>query len=213
MITVLGRATSSNVQAVMWCAAELELEVDRQDYGFGYGGTDTPEYLAMNPNGLIPVLIDGENAPLFESAAIVRYLAAEYGDGGPFWPSDPAARAQIDKWAEWGKTTLAPAIAFPIFWAKVRTPVDKQDPAAIARGIAGFEAKLDILAPLLESAEYVAGPAFTVADIMVGHLLFRWFDMDIERKDRPALEAYYDRLKARPAYAEHVMVSYDSLRA
>ena len=109
MLTVYGRATSLNVQVVMWTLAELDLPVDRIDIGFGFGGTDMPEYLAMNPNGLVPVLKD-ENVTLFESAAILRYLAARYARF-PFWPEDPVARAPVDMWAEWSKTTLQPSCA------------------------------------------------------------------------------------------------------
>jgi len=109
MIRVLGRKTSSNVQIVMWCLAELGLKSEREDRGHSFGGVDTPEYLAMNPNGLVPVLIDG-GAPIFESMAIIRYLADTYRKEESFWPTDPANRAQIDKWAEWGKNTWGSAI-------------------------------------------------------------------------------------------------------
>ena len=116
MLTVHGRATSLNVQAVMWLLAELDLPVERLDVGFPFGGTDTPEYRAMNPNGLVPVLVD-EHVTLFESAAILRYLAARHGRF-PFWPEDPVARAPVDMWAEWGKTTLQPSFLRPVFWSR-----------------------------------------------------------------------------------------------
>jgi glutathione S-transferase len=110
MVTIWGRATSSNVQAAMWAAAEVGLEVERIDVGGKYGGTDTPAYRAMNPNGLIPVLKDGDLV-MFESSAILRYLAARYGDE-TFWPSDPVIRARLDTWAEWVKTTLCPVLVY-----------------------------------------------------------------------------------------------------
>ncbi|MGA2486061.1 MAG: glutathione S-transferase N-terminal domain-containing protein, partial [Roseiarcus sp.] len=99
MLTIWGRKTSSNVQAAMWCVGELGLAYRRHDIGHAYGGNRTPEFLAMNPNGLIPVLRDGDDEPIWETGAILRYLGAKYGDD-PFWPRDPAARAQVDKWAE-----------------------------------------------------------------------------------------------------------------
>lgn len=212
MITVYGRATSSNVQAVMWTIGELGLAHERRDLGHRHGGLDTPEFLAMNPNGLVPVIRDGEDAPIFESGAIVRYLAARYGDED-FWPRDPARRAQVDKWAEWGKVTVAPLFTMPIFWHVVRTPRGERDPARLARDIAALGARLAIADRQLRENPFLAGRALTVADIMFGHLLYRYFDIAIERPALPALEAYYARLCERPAYRTHVMVSYDELRA
>jgi glutathione S-transferase len=212
MLTVYGRATSSNVQIVMWAIGELGLEYERLDYGHVHGGVDTPEFLAMNPNGLVPVVVDGDGSPLWESAAILRYLGARYG-GEPFWPADPLARAQVDMWAEWGKTTLYQAFVTPVFWAVVRTPAAKRDEAALAKSLKRLDGVLDILDARLDVEPFVGGPDFTFADIVVGHVLYRYFTMDIPRSSRPALERYYFHLCARPAYREHVMVSYDSLRA
>ena len=118
MLTVYGRATSSNVQAVMWGIGELGLPHERLDYGHVHGGLDSDEYLAMNPHGLVPTLKDGDVA-IWESCAILRYLAARYGDGGAFWPADPVARAPVDMWAEFGKNEMAQAFTAPIFWSRV----------------------------------------------------------------------------------------------
>lgn len=212
MLTVYGRATSSNVQAVMWAIAELGLEYERLDYGHVYGGVDTPEFLAMNPNGLVPVVVDGDGPPLWESAAIVRYLGARYG-AESFWPADPLARAQVDMWAEWGKTTLCGAFTMPVFWALVRTPAAQRNEAAFAKALRRLDRVLDILEARLSELSFVGGNDFTFADIIAGHVLYRYFTIEIPRSSRPALERYYADLTARPAYREHVMVSYDSLRA
>ena len=211
MITILGRATSSNVQAVMWGLGELGLPHERLEYGHVYGGTDTPEFRAMNPNGLVPVLKDGD-LTLFESCAILRYLGARYGQA-PFWPQDPVARAPIDVWAEWAKTTLASGFTGPIFWAVVRTPPARRDEAGLARALAAHERHLSILEAKIGENPWIMGEDFTLADIVAGHLLYRYFTIDIPRPERPVLTAYYARLTARPAYAGHVMVNYDALRA
>ena len=211
MITVYGRATSSNVQAVMWGIAELDLPYERLDYGHVYGGLDTPEYRAMNPNGLVPTIRDGDLV-LWESCAILRYLGSRYGRF-PFWPEDPVARAPVDMWAEWGKTTFVRDFNVPIFWATVRTPPSKRDPAALAAALKQFDHQLDILEAQLRTHPYVTGDDFTLADIVIGHDLYRYFTIDIPRRDRPTLAAYYARLTARPAYREHVMISYEPLRA
>ena len=121
MLTIWGRRNSSNVQSVMWCVGELGLKHRRLDVGHKYGGNDTPEFLAMNPNGLIPVLRDGDDEPIWESGAILRYLAARYGDDS-FWPREAAARAQIDKWAEWGKLNVAMEVNRGLFSPIVRAP-------------------------------------------------------------------------------------------
>jgi glutathione S-transferase len=211
MITVYGRATSSNVQAVMWGIGELGLPHQRLDYGHVHGGTDTPEYRAMNPNGLVPTIRDGDLV-LFESCAILRYLGGRYGHA-PFWPEDPVARAPIDVWAEWGKTTLIRAFNVPIFWAVVRTPPSQRDPRALACALRTFDGQLEIIEKRLGRRPYVTGPDFTLADIVIGHTLFRYFTVEIPRRAWPGLEAYYARLTERPAFREHVMVSYEPLRA
>jgi glutathione S-transferase len=211
MITVYGRATSSNVQAVMWGIAELGLEHERLDYGHVHGGTDTPEFRAMNPNGLVPVIRDG-GLVMWESCAILRYLAARYG-GAPLWPGDPVARAPVDMWAEWGKTTFHRDFAGPIFWTMVRRPAAERDAARLEAALARFDRHLAMLEDQLGDNPFVAGGDLTLADIVIGHLLYRYFTLDITRETRPVLSAYYARLADRPAYREHVMVSYAPLRA
>ena len=101
-ITIWGRKSSVNVQLVLWTLDEMGLDFDRVDAGFIYGVVDSADFCKMNPNGLVPVLVDGDAAPIFESGAILRYLASRYGDNN-FWPEDAVARAQIDKWARWAK--------------------------------------------------------------------------------------------------------------
>ena len=210
-ITVWGRLSSSNVQVVLWCLDELGLDFKRIDAGFTYGVVDTPQYLGMNPNGTIPTLIDGESPPIFESGAILRYLAASYATDS-FWPSDPVARAQIDKWAEWAKINIANLFTAPVFWQVVRTAPSRQDPEMIARNIAALTKYLKIAEARLAQYDYLAGDQFTLADIQMGHCLYRYFDIDIARADLPHLRRYYDRLCQRPAYAKYVMADYSELR-
>ncbi|MEL7257414.1 MAG: glutathione S-transferase family protein [Pseudomonadota bacterium] len=211
MLTIYGRATSSNVQLVMWAVGELGLPYERLDYGHVYGGLDTPEFGALNPHRKVPVLKD-RDLVVWESAAILRYLATTYGDGSSFWPSEPAARAHVDMWAEWGKNELCNNFTVPIFWSRVRTPAADRDEDKLASAISNFDAYMSILATQLGDQPFVCGQNLTTADIAIGHLLFRWFTMDIPRAENPRVEAYYQRLTERPAYREHVMVSYEPLR-
>ena len=212
MLTVWGRADSSNVQAVMWGIGELGLPFTRLDVGHRFGGNDTAEFLAMNPNGTVPVLSDDGGPPIWESAAILRYLAGRYG-ADPFWPEDLTARTQVDQWAEWSKINVALAFTGPVFWRVVRTAPAKRDPAAIRAGVAALEAKLALAEPRLARHAYLVGGDLTLADILFGHVLYRYYDIEIERGDLPALAAYYARLTERPAFRDHVMLPYEALRA
>jgi glutathione S-transferase len=212
MLTIWGRRDSANVQAVMWAVGELGLAYERHDVGHRFGGLDTPEFAAMNPNRLIPVLRDGDGAPIWETGAILRYLAARYGSQ-TFWPRDAVDRAHVDKWAEWAKVSIAAAFTGPVFWAVVRTPPSRRDSAALERALATLGEWLEIAERRLEKSAFLASDALTLADVPFGSLLYRYFDMEIPRPDLPALGRYYDRLRQRPAFREHVMVAYDALRA
>lgn len=211
MLTLYGRATSSNVQAVIWAMNELGLTFDRRDVGGSFGGLDTPQFRAMNPHGRIPVLMHNDGPAIFESMAILRYLGAVFANA-PFWPADPVARAQVDQWAEWAKMDVANNFTGPIFWRVVRTPPERHDHGAIRAAVDKFERELASAEQQLSSRDFLAGDELSLADIPLGHVLYRYFDIDIERRDFPALKAYYQRLTQRPAYRESVMISYESLR-
>ena len=150
----------------------------------------------------MPVLQDGDDPPLWETGAILRYLAGRYGSDR-FWPSDPAARAQVDKWAEWAKLNIALNFTTPVFWRVVRTAPENRDPPAIARAIAEFETGLKIAESRLARRPFLASDDLTLADIQFGHVLYRYYDIDIPRADLPAVAAYYARLAERPAFREH----------
>lgn len=211
MLQIWGRRTSSNVQAVLWCLHELNIPHKQYNVGHRYGGNDTPEFLTMNPNGLVPVIRDGDSEPLWEAGAILRYLAEKYGNND-FWPKEPAARAQVDKWAEWSKINVSLGFTGPVFWRVVRTAPSKQNPSAIKAAITSLDKFLDIADTQLKERPFLAGDKFTLADIQLGHVLFRYFDIDIQRKQRPNLERYYADMVARPAYKENVMIDYEDLR-
>jgi glutathione S-transferase len=210
MLTVWGRRNSINVQKVMWTACELGLEHQRIDVGGKFGGLDTPEFRKRNPNGLIPVIDDG-GVVVWESHAIVRYLAAKYG-AGSLWPDDPARRSVSDRWIEWVQTTLQPAFIGGVFWAAFRTPKEQQNPAAIGRNVKRCGELFRMLDRELETRPFLSGPDFAIGDIPAGTQIFRYFELDIERPPLPHVEAWYARLKSRPAYREHVMVPFEDLR-
>lgn len=211
MLTVFGRKTSSNVQALLWCLDELQLKYTRLDYGHKFGGVDTAEFRQMNPHGLVPVLVHDAHPAIFETGAILRYVAAIFAKS-PFWPADPIARAQVDKWAEWAKISVALKFTGPVFWARVRTKPSLQNSKTLKSAVTLLEQQLATADRELATRAFLAGPEFTLADIQMGHVLYRYYDIDITRADLPNLRAYYDRLTQRPAYRAHVMTSYEDLR-
>jgi glutathione S-transferase len=211
MLRIWGRKTSSNVQALMWAVGELRLPYERYDIGHRYGGTDTPAFLAMNPNGTVPVLRDDDGPPLWETGAILRYLCHRYG-AAPFWPADLATRTEIDMWAEWAKINVTLAFTAPVFWRIVRTAPAHHDHTAIRTAMQKLSTVFDVAEARLADRSYLAGETVTVADIQFGHVLYRYYDIDVTRPEHPAIRRYYERLTQRAAFRDHVMVSYEDLR-
>jgi glutathione S-transferase len=209
MLTVWGRATSSNVQKVMWAVGELDLPHQRIDAGGPYGGLDTPEFAAMNPNRAIPT-IDDDGIIVWESNAIVSYLSTRYGIG-TLYPDDWPRRAAAHQWMDWMQATFY-RDWIDLFWGLVRTAPSKRDAAALAGMAERCGERLQRLDAHLADHPYVTGASLTMGDIPIGSTLYRYFDMETERPSLPNVEAYYARLRDRPAYQAHVMVSYESLR-
>jgi glutathione S-transferase len=201
MLEIWGRSSSSNVQKVLWCCAELGLDYRRHDIGREFGGNREPAYLAMNPNGLIPTLTDGELV-IWESNAILRYLAHRY-DGERLYPKSLAARSQVDQWLDWELGTLAPAI-FPVFWGLIRTAPEQRDEKALAGATEKLIELWRLLDGQLAKRPYVAGDRLTLADIAMGNSVYRWFAFPIERPKLPMLRAWYDRIAGQPGFKEHI---------
>ena len=196
MITLWGRADSLNVQKASWILHELGLDHDRKDVGGPFGGLDTPEFLAKNPNGLIPVLEDGD-VVLWESHAIVRHLARTR-DAGGLWPSTPIDQAKADQWMDWVLTVLWPPIR-TVFLQQFRTPEDKRDAALITANLTQSEGVLNILDDALETG-FLANSDFTAADLVVGTVVNR-FLMLKDRSDLPRhVQAWFEPITARPAF-------------
>jgi glutathione S-transferase len=205
MLEIWGRKNSFNVQKVLWCCDELEIPYQRHEAGGLFGGTGEDEYLQRNPTGLVPTIIDGD-LTLWESNTIVRYLAASYGAGG-LWPENPAERALADKWMDYQLGTLFPAFKGALL-GLVRTAPEDRNPEKIEASIRATAGVIAVLDAHLEDNDYVAGSSFTMGDIALGSLVYRWLGLDIERPDLPALRSWYERLTDRPAYQKTVMVSF-----
>jgi glutathione S-transferase len=202
MLEIWGRPYSSNVIPVIWTAAELDLDWRLMLAGGSFGKLDTEDYARINPNRMIPAIRDGDFA-LWESHAIVRYLCTRYGAGG-LWPEDAQTRAVADQWMEWCGTRAFPPV-IKLFFATVRTEPEARDPALIARHAAEAADMMRLLDAHLADRAYVAGDAFTMGDIPLGCVAYRWLNVEAERPDLPNVAAWYARLGERPAYRKHVM--------
>ncbi|WP_386139816.1 glutathione S-transferase family protein [Xanthomonas arboricola] len=202
-ITLWGRRNSSNVRKVLWCAEEAGLPYTSIEVGGAFGRNDTPEYRALNPNGLVPTMQDGELV-LWESNAIVRYLAAQYAPA--LYPQAPAERALGDRWMDWTTSTFA-GVFRDLFWGVLRTPEPERDPARIAAALAHSGDLLARADAALAQQPYLSGAQFAMGDIPLGSFIYAWFEMPIERPELPHLQAWYQRLRARPAYQRGVMTA------
>jgi glutathione S-transferase len=199
MLKIWGRANSVNVQKVMWTASELEIPHERIDAGMQYGVVNTPEYRKLNPNGRVPTIEDG-SLVLWESNAIVRYLYAKYG---PSRTQEQVAAA--DKWMDWTASSLSDPMR-DVFWGLVRTPPEKRDAAVIEAARKRAAEALQVADDALARQPFLSGATLGMGDVPPGAFIFRWFELPIDRPALKNLTAWYERLKARPAYQQHVML-------
>ncbi len=203
-----GRRSAFNVQKALWGIGELELGCDQREVGGAVGGLDTPEFLALNPHGRIPVLEDGPLV-VWESHTILRYLAASYG-AGRLWPESAAARSQGERWMDWAQTTLQPDF-MALFWGFYRTPEPLRDARANEGARRRCEAHFRLLDRELAARDFLGGDRFGLGDIPAGAALFRYFEMGAAVHQPRHVLAWYARLCERPAYREHVMRPFGEL--
>ncbi len=208
MLTIWGRRNSVNVQKAMWALGEVGVPHERIDAGGEFGGLDTPEFAALNPNRRVPVLRDADTV-VWESDAIVRYLAAKYG-AGTLWNPDPSLRAKADIWMAWAQTTAYHEF-IDLFWGFVRTPPERRDMDAMHAANGRLVKHFELLDRHLGDQPYLAGETFTMGDIPVGALLYRYFAMEFDHPPLPNLAAWYARLSERPAYQAHVAIPFPEM--
>lgn len=198
MVRVLGRVTSINVRKVLWTLDELGVSYEREDWGLPLRDPKVPEYLALNPNGSVPVMVDDDGFVLWESNAVIAYLAHTRGG---LLPVERHALGRALQWLSWQATELNPPWMYALH-ALVRKTPGYDDPAKIAESTARWTAKMDILeAELARRGPFIAGEHFSIADIVLGLSIHRWFIVPFDHKPMPHVQAYYERLKQRPAGA------------
>ena len=200
MLKIWGRINSVNVKKALWAIEELKLPYERIDAGMAFGINKTPEYLKMNPMGLVPV-IDDDGFILWESHAIARYLAEKHGTGS-LCPSDPQVRADADRWMDWASTFAAGLRN--AFWGLIRTPAEKRDAKAIEEALKRSEELARVFDGAMAGKDFVAGKSFTMGDIPVGCHMQIWLNLPVSRPKLANLEAWYARLQQRPAFKKVV---------
>jgi len=205
MLKIWGRNTSINVQKVMWAIGELDLPHERIDVGGAFGRTKEQFYLEMNPNSLVPTLQEADGFTLWESNSIVRYLAAKHG-AGTLEPTSPQDRARASQWMDWMLTVCAPAI-HPLFWGLIRTPPEKQDHAKIAEARDKTAAGLRMLDTQLGKTAFAAGDRFSMGDIPVGLITYRFRKLVPDRTGMGLdnLERWFLGIEQRKAFREQIL--------
>ncbi|MGH6953690.1 MAG: glutathione S-transferase family protein [Alphaproteobacteria bacterium] len=203
MVRILGRKTSTNVQKVLWCFDELGVACEREDAGGPFGRTREAWYLALNPNALVPTVVD-DGFVLWESNTIIRYYASAHGERG-ICPTDLRARALMEQWMDW-ELSVANRAMVPVYRQLIRTAPENRDQRAIEADLRVWASAMAVLDGQLAKSAYVAGASFTLADISLGPITYRWFSLAIERPSLPGLAAWHERLKERPAFQRHVMI-------
>ena len=202
-LKIWGRANSVNVQKVLWCLRELDLSYDRIDAGMAFGRNTEPDYLAMNPNGRVPTMVDGDFV-LWESNSVMRYLVMAYGPGSPLYPPAPRQRAAVDRWLDWTLSTIQP-VDRPVFWALVRTPVEKRDMVAIQKDADAEAVQWRIADAQLATRRFIEGDDFTIADIALGTYARRWFGVEGVHKPKLAhLERWFAQFAGRPGFQQFI---------
>jgi glutathione S-transferase len=201
MLKIWGRNTSSNVQKAMFAVGELNLDYERIDVGGAFGKNREPAYLAMNPNGLVPTL-EEDGFLLWESNSIIRYLAGKFG-AGKLEPADPRTRARASQWMDWQLSVMGPAIT-PVFWGMIRTPPAERNHKAIDEGKVKTTAAVKILDDHFAKSQYAAGDAFSMGDIPIAIMSYRYRELVPERPALANFERWYAAIAARPAFKEHV---------
>jgi glutathione S-transferase len=204
VLKIWGRTNSVNVQKAMWCIGELGLAHERIDAGLEHGKNDEAWYLALNPNGRVPLLQDGDFT-LWESNSIVRYLCAKHDFGG-LYPASPETRGDAERWMDWQLSTLVRPVSI-VFWNLIRTAPAKRDAKAISAATAETASALELLDGHLAARRFVAGERFSMGDIPVGATVYRWLALpDVASAPLPALREWQARLAERPAFRDHVML-------
>jgi len=196
MLRVLGRGTSGNVQKVVFLLEELGFPYTREDYGRQFNNTQTEAYLALNPSGKVPTLVDGD-VVVWESNTILRYLSSKLSGGAALYPAEPAARSQIERWMDWQLASLNAAYLGVFRESKKK---EEERAAGFAADVKELSAQLELLETGTAGRPWLAGANFSIADICLGPVIDRALSFPVALPAIPAVRAWRDKVVARPAY-------------
>ena len=203
MLKIWGRATSSNVQKVLWCCGELGIPFERVDIGGPFGGNQDPKYLALNPNGLVPTVIDGDLV-MWESNTICRYLCTTR-NGESLYPRDPVARTYVERWMDWQLSVIGAPMG-ALLQGLIRSTPETRDAAAIEAGRRRAITAWEIVDDAVANQPYLGGQSLSLAEIVMATHIYRWFNYAIERPDLRHLRAWYQRFCDRPGFKNHIVM-------
>ncbi|WP_375599550.1 glutathione S-transferase family protein [Devosia sp. Naph2] len=199
MMRILGRVTSINVRKALWAARELGLDYAHEDWGLPNRDPKVPEFMALNPNAKVPVLVE-DDFVLWESVAIMLYLNRKAGGG--LLPEDARQQGLVMQWVLWQNNEMGSNWAYPLM-SIIRKAPGFDDPQKIADNIEAWTGKMNIIeAHLARTGDFVVGSAFSLADIAITLGLHRWFAIPFEHPPMPASQAYYERMKSRATATE-----------
>ena len=212
-LTIWGRTNSINVQKVLWVCEDLKIEHKRIDAGMEFGVTKTPEYLKFNPNGLIPTINDN-GFVLWESHTVMRYLVRrasngsdasstmDSGDENSLYPLNPKGAARVDQWLDWCNTVAWPAMR-PLFWGWVRLKPEERNPQELEANRQLMIKAFTVFDGHLESHTYAAGDHFTLADIPMALIAYRWFNIPVDRPHFENISLWYKLVSDRPGFKKY----------
>ena len=193
---LLGRITSINVRKVAWTLDEIGVPFEREDWGLPLRDPHLPEFLALNPNAQVPVIVD-DGFALWESSAIIRYIAAK--SGGDLWSVDPHERSKVDQWVSWQATELNPSWSYAVHGLLRANPAF-QDATSIAASLKAWTAKMQLLEDHLASGDgFVVNGRFSLADIVLALSTHRWMSTPFDRPSLPTVEQHFAKMQSRPA--------------
>lgn len=199
MLRILGRVTSINVRKAMWAARELGLDYAHEDWGLPNRDPKVPEFMALNPNAKVPVLVE-DDFVLWESIAIMVYLNRKAG--GDLVPEEARQQGLVMQWVLWQNNEMGSNWAYPLM-SIIRKAPGFDDPQKVADNIEAWTGKMNIIeAHLAKSGDFVVGNRFSLADIAITLGLHRWFAIPFDHPPMQACQAYYERMKNRPTAAE-----------
>lgn len=191
-LRILGRTTSINARKALWTADLIGIEYDDEAWGLPVRDPNVPEFLVLNPNAQVPVIVDGDYV-LWESNAVMRYLAESRRSG--LWPAETRERGLVDQWLTWQAAELNPRWTYAVQALLRRNPAFT-DREQIDRSTAAWGKAMRLLDTHLEKAGgFMANGRVSLADIAIALSSHRWLTMTFDKPELPAVAAHHRMMR------------------